>query len=177
MKTNFLRLVLGYTLTMTLGISIAVGQTVTGSITGVVTDPSGAFISGAHVVAHNIDTSVDTGTNTNSTGLYRIEFLPIGHYQVTVQAKGFNTDAPPAFCFRGSANRELQCQADRGKFFNDRERLGSVADPKHQRPHPGQYLYCEYHRKFPFERPRLFFHHLVCAGRNRYRGYFRYTEL
>jgi hypothetical protein len=97
MKTNFLRLVLGYTLTMTLGISIAVGQTVTGSITGVVTDPSGAFISGAHVVAHNIDTSVDTGTNTNSTGLYRIEFLPIGHYQVTVQAKGFNTELLPPF--------------------------------------------------------------------------------
>ena len=97
MNTNFLRLVLGFAFTMTVGLSIAFGQTVTGSITGVVTDPSGAFLSGAHVSAHNLDTGVDTGTDTNSTGLYHIQFLPIGHYQVTVQANGFNTETLPPF--------------------------------------------------------------------------------
>jgi hypothetical protein len=97
MKTSFLRLVLGCVLTMTVGISIAHGQTVTGSITGVVTDASGALVSGAHVTAHNLDTGVNTLTDTNSTGLYRIEFLPIGHYQVTVQANGFNTETLPPF--------------------------------------------------------------------------------
>ena len=72
MNTNFLRLVFGCVLTMLVGISIAIGQTVTGSITGVVTDQSGAFISGAHVTAHNLDTGVNTPTDTNSTGLYHI---------------------------------------------------------------------------------------------------------
>ncbi len=97
MNTNFLRLVFGCVLTMLVGISIAIGQTVTGSITGVVTDQSGAFISGAHVTAHNLDTGVNTPTDTNSTGLYHILFLPIGHYQVTVQANGFNTETLPPF--------------------------------------------------------------------------------
>ncbi len=97
MNTNFLRLVFGFVFTLTVGISIAIGQTVTGSITGVVTDPSGAFISGAHVTAHNLDTGVNTPTDTNSTGLYHILFLPIGHYQVSVQANGFNTETLPPF--------------------------------------------------------------------------------
>jgi hypothetical protein len=97
MKTNYLRLVLGCALTMMVCISVAFGQTVTGSITGVVTDPSGAVVSGAQVTAHNLDTGVDTATSTNSTGLYRIEFLPIGRYQVSVQAKGFNAANLPPF--------------------------------------------------------------------------------
>jgi len=78
-------------------ISIALGQTVTGSVTGEVTDPSGAVVPGAQVVAHNLDTGVDTSSTTNSTGLFRIEFLPIGHYQVSVQASGFETATIPAF--------------------------------------------------------------------------------
>jgi len=76
---------------------MALGQSVNGSITGEVTDPSGAVVTGAHVMAHNLDTGVDTPTTTNSTGLYHIEFLPIGHYQVTVQANGFDTETLPPF--------------------------------------------------------------------------------
>ena len=64
-------------------IPVATGQTVTGSITGEITDPSGAVVSGAQVVAHNLATGVDSPATTNSAGLYRIDFLPIGHYQVT----------------------------------------------------------------------------------------------
>ncbi len=97
MKTNFLRLVFGCTFAMLACISIAFGQSVNGSITGEVTDQTGAVISGAHVVAHNLDTGVDTPTTTNSTGVYHIDFLPIGHYQVTVDANGFSTQTLPPF--------------------------------------------------------------------------------
>ena len=97
MKTNFPRLVFGCTFVMLLCISIAIGQTVTGSITGEVTDPSGAVVPGAQVTAHNLDTGVDTPATTNSAGLYRIEFLPIGRYQVTVQANGFDSATLPPF--------------------------------------------------------------------------------
>jgi len=72
-------------------------QTVTGTITGVVTDPSGALVSGASVVAHNTDTGVDSSVTTNSAGLYRIQFLPIGRYEVSIEAKGFNKETVPAF--------------------------------------------------------------------------------
>jgi hypothetical protein len=72
-------------------------QTVTGSITGTVTDPSGAAIANARVTAHNLDTGVDTARTTNGTGLYRIDFLPIGHYQVTIEAEGFEKDVLQTF--------------------------------------------------------------------------------
>jgi hypothetical protein len=72
-------------------------QTVTGTITGIVTDSSGAIISGAAVTAHNLDTGVNSPTTTNSSGLYRIQFLPIGRYQVTVEATGFGKETVPPF--------------------------------------------------------------------------------
>ena len=75
----------------------ALAQTVTGAVTGNVTDPSGAVIPGAKVVAHNMDTGVDSSANTDSAGLYRIAFLPIGRYQVIVEAAGFVQQTLPAF--------------------------------------------------------------------------------
>src|ERR1700733_7340869 len=72
-------------------------QTVTGNITGIVTDTSGAIIAGATVTARNQDTGVASPTTTNSSGFYSIQFLPIGHYDVTVQATGFGTETIPPF--------------------------------------------------------------------------------
>ncbi|HVT99779.1 MAG TPA: carboxypeptidase regulatory-like domain-containing protein [Acidobacteriaceae bacterium] len=75
----------------------AMAQNVTGSITGQVTDASGAVVAGAQVIAHNLDTGVNTTATTNGEGIYRIDFLPAGHYQVTVDAKGFSKATLPEF--------------------------------------------------------------------------------
>ncbi|HTU50297.1 MAG TPA: TonB-dependent receptor [Acidobacteriaceae bacterium] len=69
----------------------AVAQTVTGTIVGNITDPSGAIVSGATVTATNIATNITTTATTNQTGDYSIRFLPIGNYTVTVTAPGFQT--------------------------------------------------------------------------------------
>ena len=61
-------------------------QTVTGNITGTVTDPSGAIISGASVTATNTGTGIQTQATTNDAGVYTLRFLPIGQYQVTIAA-------------------------------------------------------------------------------------------
>lgn len=74
-----------------LALSSAWAQTVTGSITGQVTDPSGALVSGASVIAENVATGVKTAATSNGAGVYTIRFLPIGSYKVTVEAKGFAT--------------------------------------------------------------------------------------
>lgn len=97
MKTNFLKIIFGIVFAMVTCISVTQAQTVTGAITGTVTDPSGAVVTGAHVVAHNLDTGVNTSTAANSTGFYRIEFLPIGRYEVTIEANGFNKTSIPEF--------------------------------------------------------------------------------
>lgn len=77
-------------------------QTVTGNITGEVTDPSGAVVPGAQVVAHNLDTGVASPATTNSVGLYRIDFLPIGRYQVGVRRLDLSARRCPRFHWKRS---------------------------------------------------------------------------
>ncbi len=58
---------------------------------GQVTDKSAALVVGAQVTAENTATSVKTVVKTNASGVYTINFLPIGNYKVSVAAKGFTT--------------------------------------------------------------------------------------
>ena len=66
-------------------------QTVTGSIRGVVTDSSGAIITGATVTATNTATGVPSVAKTNHAGEYSIRFLQVGSYKLTIEASGFQT--------------------------------------------------------------------------------------
>jgi len=91
MRTKLVKYSAGCSLAVLLCLSSALGQNVTGSITGQLTDPSGAVIPGAKVIAENAATSVKTSTETNASGVYTIRFLPIGTYTVTIEAKGFAT--------------------------------------------------------------------------------------
>ena len=75
----------------------ALAQTVTGSVTGEVTDPSGAVVPGAHVTAENTDTGVATASETNPAGVYSIRFLPIGQYRLIIDAAGFGHLVAPVF--------------------------------------------------------------------------------
>jgi hypothetical protein len=97
MTTKMLRYLAGCSLTALLLLSSASGQTVTGSISGQVTDPSGAVIVGANVTAENAATSVQTSAKTNAAGVYTIRFLSIGTYTVTVEATGFIPQRVPPF--------------------------------------------------------------------------------
>jgi hypothetical protein len=63
-------------------------QTGTGSLHGTVTDPSGAAVTNATVIAVTPDGTAKT-TNTNRTGAYTIDGLAPGTYTLTVSAPGF----------------------------------------------------------------------------------------
>ncbi len=97
MKTNFFKITLGILFVLLMCIPVTQAQTVTGAITGTVTDPSGAVVAGANIIAHNLDTGVNTPTATNATGFYRIEFLPIGRYEVSIEVNGFAKQKVPEF--------------------------------------------------------------------------------
>jgi hypothetical protein len=60
-----------------------------GTISGIVTDPSGSAITGAKVTATNIATDTQSATVTTGAGAYTIPELPAGQYSVTVNAGGF----------------------------------------------------------------------------------------
>jgi hypothetical protein len=64
-------------------------QSITGTITGVVQDPSGARVANATVVAANEETGVNYKTATTEAGLYVIPQLPLGRYAVSVTSTGF----------------------------------------------------------------------------------------
>jgi len=64
-------------------------QVTTTVIYGTVTDSSGAVVPSAKVTAINTDTNLSRSAVTNTQGEYRIELLPIGHYEVQVDAPGF----------------------------------------------------------------------------------------
>jgi outer membrane receptor protein involved in Fe transport len=65
------------------------GQQITGSIRGTVSDPSGAVVRAATVTAKQIETGLTRVAITDRQGEYVLVELPIGHYQLEVQAKGF----------------------------------------------------------------------------------------
>jgi len=60
-----------------------------GSIAGIVSDPTGAAITGAKVTATNVALGTQSGTITTGAGVYTIPDLPAGNYSVTVSAAGF----------------------------------------------------------------------------------------
>jgi len=62
-----------------------------GSIQGTVTDPTGAVVPGATVIATNVATTVETTRQSNDAGLYVISPLPPGEYKVTASLTGFET--------------------------------------------------------------------------------------
>ncbi len=67
----------------------AFGQTITGSISGTVADPSGAVVPNARITATNLGTNLAFDATSNSAGSYNLLFLPIGQYKLTVEAAGF----------------------------------------------------------------------------------------
>lgn len=61
----------------------------TGSLSGSVTDPSGAVVTGAEVVVRNLATGVEQSAETNRNGLYQFPVVMPGAYSITASFKGF----------------------------------------------------------------------------------------
>ena len=66
-------------------------QTETGQITGTITDPTGAVVVGARVVAKSANSGILREATTNSAGLFSIVSLKVDTYEVSVSAQGFET--------------------------------------------------------------------------------------
>lgn len=64
-------------------------QLYTGSVTGVVTDPSGAIVAGAEITLTDIDRATHTSAKTDAAGRYLFRSLAPGDYLLRVTAAGF----------------------------------------------------------------------------------------
>ncbi len=72
-------------------------QEVTASITGTVTDPSGAAVVNAKVTATSAERGIAYTAETNDAGLYRLSQLPAGTYDLKVEKSGFAVAAFSSF--------------------------------------------------------------------------------
>jgi Carboxypeptidase regulatory-like domain/TonB dependent receptor len=100
-------------------------QQITGSILGTVVDPSGAVVTGASVAAKQTETGLTRTATTDHAGSYVLLELPVGHYQLQVEAKGFQTYVQqgiildvnetatiPVHLAVGAETQQVQVQAD-----------------------------------------------------------------
>jgi hypothetical protein len=61
-------------------------QQITGSLRGMVTDPSGAVVQNAIVTATQAETGLGRSTTSRRDGTYLLPELPVGHYRLEVAA-------------------------------------------------------------------------------------------
>src|SRR5215813_8182977 len=114
MKTKFFIpafMLLFLTLALTIG---AGAQVLYGSLTGNVTDPTGAVVTGAKVEAQNIATGVSTTVNANERGAYLFSNLQAGVYKVTVTVQGFKALTQENVRIEANTTRRLDAQMQVG---------------------------------------------------------------
>ena len=75
-----------------IGVTSLRAQVDTGSITGTVTDPSGAVVSGAKVTLTNEGTGTSLSTTTGADGVYEFSPVRIGSYKLDLSAGGFKKE-------------------------------------------------------------------------------------
>ena len=96
--------------------SVAFAQAGRGSISGLVSDPSGAIVKGAKVIALNQATGVALHTVTSDSGLYSFVSLTPGTYVVTASQQGFES----------VAQDKVLVTVDQATVVNIALRVGSV---------------------------------------------------
>jgi hypothetical protein len=115
------------------------GQEVSASITGRVTDSSGGAIVGAKVTATDIDRGTDFPTETLDDGIYAFPRVPVGRYNLKVEAKGFKTNLISGFTLEvnqrarfdirmevGGLTETVTVAAEAAQLQTDTTQVGSV---------------------------------------------------
>lgn len=100
-------------------------QQITGNMRGTVSDPTGAVVRDATVVAKQIETGLTRTATTDRSGNYLLLELPVGHYRVEVTGKDFQkyvqegislnvneTVSVPVHLVVGAETQQIQVQAD-----------------------------------------------------------------
>src|SRR3990172_3011877 len=74
---------------LTLAGTLVLGQVTTGTILGTVMDASGAVVPGATITIRNVETGISRTLTSDAAGRYTAPQLPLGRYEVTAEASGF----------------------------------------------------------------------------------------
>jgi hypothetical protein len=122
---------------------IAHAQEVTGAIVGTVVDQSGASLKDAKVTATDVERGTTLVAVSNDSGAFNLPRVPIGHYVVKAEIKGFQTVANPVFeillnqtvrvSFQmkvGEISQTVEVNASAPLLQTDTTLLGNILDGK-----------------------------------------------
>src|SRR2546426_10322170 len=94
-------------------VSCALAQTQS-RLDGVVTDPTGAVIAGATVVARNVATGVVYTAKSNESGIYTLPFLPPAEYELTCEMPGFKKFMRAGLLLETASSQNLNLRMEVG---------------------------------------------------------------
>jgi hypothetical protein len=126
-NAKHLRLLLMVILVGLLGSGVLIyGQGTSASLTGYVTDPTGAAVPGATVTVTNVDTNFTQAAKTDAVGNYLLRPLPIGSYTLAIEAAGFAryTQKGIVLTVGLSATQDVRLEIAKGKV----ETITVIAD-------------------------------------------------
>jgi Carboxypeptidase regulatory-like domain/TonB dependent receptor len=106
--------------------NVAWGQDVTATITGTITDPSGAPVVGATVTAHDTERGTNWTSLTNESGVYNLIRIPVGTYDLKVEQKGFQTAVRSAFTLVLNQTARIDVQMTLGSVSQTVEVSGAT---------------------------------------------------
>jgi len=122
---------------------LCLAQTETATLSGRITDTTGAVVPSAEVVLTNTDTGVATRTKTSADGLYVFTGVRPGRYHVSAGAAGFSVLIKKDLIFHvqdelaenfvlkvGSVNETVTVSADALKVNTETAAVGTVIDRK-----------------------------------------------
>jgi hypothetical protein len=108
---------------------------------GIVTDPTGAVVPHASILAKNTATGVERKAEANDSGEYSIPLLPIGQYTITAEAAGFKTSTITGLTLQvnqearidirlalGSAAETVEVQSSSPVLVTDDSSVGQVIE-------------------------------------------------
>ncbi len=70
-------------------VSLGMAADPTGTITGIVTDPSGSAVPGAQIAVKQTLTGLTRTLSTGADGAFLFPLMPVGTYEISVEAQGF----------------------------------------------------------------------------------------
>src|ERR1041385_644859 len=93
-------------------------QSIYGTLTGIVSDPSQAVIAGAKLKLRDEQSSSTRETVTNTDGYYTIVSIPPGRYELTVTASGFESYKQPGIVVGGGDKLNVNVSMKLGSTSN-----------------------------------------------------------
>jgi Carboxypeptidase regulatory-like domain len=124
-------------------------QNNTGIISGRITDPTGAVVPGAQITVTQTDTGVDSVSESNGDGLFRVPSLRDGPYRVVATAAGFKKLVRTGISLRIGENLNVEMKLDVGVVTESIDVVNSIPLLDTQTSSTGQVMEGDYFYQLP----------------------------